>query len=222
MGEVEKSGVPTVTFANRNFAKEFAVYSETWGIPGLPHAIVTNYQFSLASEGEICGLMDSLGIDPLIDGLTRPPSNGNGYLSDTISLAKVLLNQDLPECETFEGADRLVAWEAMNAAFLERQWSDGLPLIAPTPEKVERMVAGSRRAADDVIGILEPGFGIATVQKIAINAVMAGCKPDQLPVLIAAVQAMTDPAYKLRQICTSTTAFTPLMWVNGPIRDRIG
>jgi len=222
MGEVEKSGVPTITFANRNFVREFAVFSETWGTPGLPHAVVTDYQFSLADDRKIQQLMESLGIDVLVDGLTRTPTNGAGYLTDTISLAKVLLNQEVPEVETFEAADRLEAWEKMNATFVERQWSDGLPLIAPTPEKVEQMLAVTRRSADDVVGVLEPGFGIATVQKIAINGVMAGCKPDQLPVLIAAVEAMTEPAYKLRQICTSTTAFTPLLWVNGPIRSRIG
>ena len=106
MGEVEKSGVPTVTFANRNFVKEFAVYSETWGTPGLPHAIVTDYQFSLASESEIHHLMDALGIDALIDGLTRTPTNGTVYQTDTVSLAQVLLGQDVPEVETFEAADR--------------------------------------------------------------------------------------------------------------------
>src|SRR5437588_12960572 len=99
MGEVEKSGVPTVTFANRNFAKEFAVYSETWGTPGLPHVIVTDYQFSLANEGEIYHLMDSLGVDAVIDGPTQLPTNGNGYPSDTVSLPHVLLNQAVSERE---------------------------------------------------------------------------------------------------------------------------
>src|SRR5262245_27278000 len=114
MGEVEKSGVPTITFANRNFVREFAVFSETWGTPGLPHAVVTDCQFSLADDSKIQQLMESLGIDVLVDGLTRTPRNGAGYLTDTISLAKVLLNQEVPEVETFEAADRLEAWEKMN------------------------------------------------------------------------------------------------------------
>src|SRR5207237_9434297 len=99
--------------------------------------------------------------------------------------------------EVFEGPALLAAGDQMNATFLQRGWGDGFPLVAPTPGAVERMLTGTRRSPADVIAVLEPCYGIATVEKIAANCVMAGCKPEHLPVLIAAVEAISDPDYYL-------------------------
>ena len=108
-------------------------------------------------------------------------------------------------------------------AYLEaREWGDGLPVVPPTPERVEGMVAGSGRPADDVIAEVDPRKGVATVEKIAVNAVMAGCRPDYMPVLIAAVEAVTDPAFNLHGIQCTTNPVGPLLVVNGPIRHAIG
>lgn len=79
------------------------------------------------------------------------------------------------------------------------------------------MLTGTRRSAKDVVAVLEPCFGIATVEKIAVNCVMAGCKPEHLPVLIAAVEAISDPNYYLRHVAMSTSPYTPMLVVNGPI-----
>ena len=141
---------------------------------------------------------------------------------ETISLATSLSGLEVPEVEVFEGADLLEAWKKMNATFLERGWGDGFPLAPATPGDVSSMLAGTRRSPDEVVAVLEPSFGMATVEKIAINAVMAGCKPEQLPVLIAAVEAISDPQYDLRHVASSTGAYTPCLVVNGPIAKRIG
>ncbi|MEE9198164.1 MAG: hypothetical protein V3U26_00040, partial [Dehalococcoidia bacterium] len=122
----------------------------------------------------------------------------------------------------FEGADLLEAMEAMNRRFLEWKWSDGLPLIPPTPERVEGMLRGTAKAPQDVITRLEPGFGIATVEKIAVNTVMAGCRPEHLPVVIAAVQCLSEPQMYLRNKAMSTGPHAPFILVNGPIAGELG
>jgi hypothetical protein len=105
--------------------------------------------------------------------------------------------------------------------FFERKWSDGFPLIAPTPEAVARMVAGSGRAAGAVIGVVPPRRGVATVEQIAVNAVIAGCRPQHMPVLIAAVDAMLDPAFNLASVQATTHPVAPLLIVHGPIAGEL-
>ncbi|MEX0783390.1 MAG: TlpA family protein disulfide reductase [Dehalococcoidia bacterium] len=100
--------------------------------------------------------------------------------------------------------------------------TDGLPVIPPTPERVMRMLGGTRRDAQEVIGIVPPNLAPVTVEKIAINAVMAGCKPDYMPVVIAAVEAICEEQFNMHGVLATTHFPTPVIIVNGPIRDRIG
>src|SRR5687768_12830863 len=100
--------------------------------------------------------------------------------------------------------------------------TDGLPVIPPTRERVEQMLGGTRRDRAEVLGEMPPNYGRLTVEKAAINAVMAGCRPDYLPVVIAAGEAACDPAFNLHGVATSTHFSAPLIVVHGPIRTRIG
>lgn len=110
------------------------------------------------------------------------------------------------------------AFERVNDYFYERGWTDGLPIVPPTDERVEAMLAGmSWRKPDEVIGIIPPRMGDGTLRQIAVNAVMAGCKPEYLPVVVAIIDAVSDPAYGLSHRQTSTHAGAPLTIVNGPI-----
>jgi hypothetical protein len=111
---------------------------------------------------------------------------------------------------------------AFNDWALGQNWGDGLPLIAPTELRVEEMVAGAGRAAENLVAVIQPRGGGATVEKIAINAVMAGCRPSYMPVLIAAVEALVDPVVNHAGIQCTTNPGGPMVIVNGPIRDRIG
>lgn len=99
--------------------------------------------------------------------------------------------------------------------FHERGWTDGLPIVPPAPARVQEMLNSVRRDPQDVIACIPPRQGRATVEKIAINAVMAGCLPSYLPVLIAAVQAMTEDKFGLQSIQSSTHSIAPLLIVNG-------
>ena len=99
--------------------------------------------------------------------------------------------------------------------------TDGLPVVPPSRARVERMLGGTLRDRRELVGEVAPNYGRATVEKVAINAVMAGCRPEYLPVVLAAVQAVSDPAFNLHGVSTSTHFSAPLIVVHGPIRERI-
>jgi hypothetical protein len=99
--------------------------------------------------------------------------------------------------------------------------TDGLPVVPPSRARVERMLSASRRARDDLVGEVAPNYGRATVEKIAINAVMAGCRAEYFPVVLAAVEAACDVSFNLHGVSTSTHFSSPLIVVHGPIRTRI-
>lgn len=111
--------------------------------------------------------------------------------------------------------------EAVNDYLYGRGQTDGLPVYPPTPERVERMLTGTARAADEVVAELPVQMAEATVEKIAINAVMAGCLPEYLPVVIAAVEAVADIRFNPYTIQATTNPATPLLIVNGPIRHTL-
>ncbi len=100
--------------------------------------------------------------------------------------------------------------------------TDGLPVVIPTPERVSRMVLASGQDADMVLGTMGPGHGIATMEKVAIAAVMAGCLPDYMPIVVAAVKAVIDPVFDLTEMQATTHCTAPLIIVNGPARISCG
>jgi hypothetical protein len=104
----------------------------------------------------------------------------------------------------------------------DQGFSDGLPLVPPTPERVIRMLSGTRRDPQEVVAVMPPNMGDATVEKIAINAVMAGCKPEYLPVILTAVEAVCTDEYNIHGVMATTMGASPLMVINGPIRHRLG
>ena len=119
----------------------------------------------------------------------------------------------------FEAPDDL---EAINRLYRERRWSDGLPVIPPTIERVERMLRHTRRARDEVVARIAPGFGVATVERIAINAVLAGCDPEALPALVAATEAVAAPEFNLQAMQATTNPVAVWVIVNGPAAKSLG
>jgi hypothetical protein len=107
-------------------------------------------------------------------------------------------------------------------AFIARGWSDGLPVIPPTEERVEAMLAYSDRDRHEILGVLPPRRGEATVELVAINAVLAGCEPRYMPVLLAAVRGITQPEFNLSGVNATTHPCAVLILVNGPIGREIG
>lgn len=107
-------------------------------------------------------------------------------------------------------------------ALFERGWSDGLPVVPPTEVRVLRMLGGTSRDPQEVIGKIPSDLADCTVEKVAINAVMAGCKPEYLPVVLAAVEAVLEEPFSMHGVLATTMYVGPVVIVNGPIRRSIG
>jgi hypothetical protein len=151
-----------------------------------------------------------------------------GWIDDTLKQraieqgqgARVPLAADFPRqrVEVIRGPD---AGARLQELFLRRGWSDGLPVIPPTVARVREALAFTDRAPTDVLGEVEPLKGLATVEKVAANAVMAGCRPEYLPVVLAAVECVLDPAFNMRGVQTTDENVTPLLFVNGPVAREL-
>jgi hypothetical protein len=107
-------------------------------------------------------------------------------------------------------------------AMFDRGWTDGLPLIPPTEKRVLAMLAGTKRDPEEIVAAIPPDLVPCTVEKVAINAVMAGCKPEYLPVVLAAVEAACTDAFNMHGLLATTMPTGPVIVVNGPIRQAIG
>lgn len=99
--------------------------------------------------------------------------------------------------------------------------TDGLPVVPPTPERVLRMLGGTPRDPHQVVAVVPPNMGEATVEKVAINAVMAGCRPEYLPVVLAALEAVCTDAFNVHGVMSTTMGASPVLVVNGPVRERL-
>ncbi len=211
MMQLEKRGIPAVAITASGFARDARRSAQNFGLPGVSLAIVP-VPFTNQPPESIRTMIDSV-IEEVIAGLTQP--------MDISSPIREIVMIDDPLLE-FEGDDLLHAHDRMNQQFLEFGWSDGLPLVAPTPERVDWMLRGTKAMRGEVVTLLEPGFGSATVRDIAVNAVMAGCQPAHLPLIIAAVECIAEPKIMLRMNAMSTGPHSPLILVNGPIAREVG
>jgi nucleotide-binding universal stress UspA family protein len=111
--------------------------------------------------------------------------------------------------------------DAIEVAY-DRGWSDGLPVVPPTPLRVARMLSGTPRDPGEVIGLIPPNLSECTVEKAAVNAVMAGCLPEYFPVVLAAIETALEPAFSMHGLLATLWFSGPVVIVNGPIAKRIG
>ncbi|MFH1484439.1 MAG: hypothetical protein ABIH46_00065 [Chloroflexota bacterium] len=112
--------------------------------------------------------------------------------------------------------------DTINHMACQQGWGDGLPVVPPTIERVVRMMATVDLAPEDIVAEIFPKRGIATVEKLAANAVMAGCMPSYFPVVIAAAEAMAAPEFNLFRINCTTNSVGVMLIINGPVRHEIG
>lgn len=208
MVEVEKKGFPAVGIIAHGFEHDFELSVNVFGLDRVASVVVPSAFTNISAED----IRKEIGkhTEEIIRALTTKVSS-----SDEKS-------QEPPETIRITGEDWLETYDKMNHLFLKNGWSDGFPLVPPTLEKVRDMLSGTTRPEEEQICVLDPGGGIATVRKIAVNAVMAGCLPAHLPVIIAAVEAMSDPAFELRGLAMSTGPHTTMLIVNGPVTREIG
>jgi hypothetical protein len=141
-----------------------------------------------------------------------------------IEMGKIrpVLAGEFPDGKVEKVAIRKDAFYEINELFYKRGWTDGLPVVPPTVDRVNHMLTGADLFPEYVVAALGPMGGQATVEKIAVNAVMSGCEPASMPILIAAVEAIAKSEFDLRGVSTTTNPDIPLLIVSGPIVDQIG
>ena len=153
--------------------------------------------------------------DDLIDALTTP------LTPEETNLPPQEINEDGPVTFTYISESYPMVCEEFLQDYLSKGWSDGLPLVPPTPEHVKWMLSGTTRSPNEVIGKMKPKLGTATIEKIAINAVMAGARPEYLPVIIAALEVILDPDFDHLHVLTSAGSFSFMIVVSGPMGKEI-
>jgi hypothetical protein len=131
----------------------------------------------------------------------------------------VLVSSEPEELEIEADADISIK---LGELFIDRGWSDGLPIVPPTEEKVYAMLKASRLEGDEILGTLLPRGGLATAKKVAVCAVMAGCNPVQFPIVVAAVHAISMPAFHLFSVQSTAHPHSPVIMVNGPLGKEVG
>ena len=112
--------------------------------------------------------------------------------------------------------------EDTHEALFDRGWTDGLPVVPPTEPRVLAMLDGTTRSPDEIVATVPPDLIECTVEKIAVNAVMAGCRPEYLPVVLAAVEAVCTDTFNMHGLLATTMPHAPVLVVNGPIAENIG
>jgi hypothetical protein len=143
----------------------------------------------------------------VIEGLTRPLTpEEKSPKQQTGKTARVAFKGNIQEVNQF---------------YYRKGWTDGLPIIPPTEEAVAEMMTGTDLPPDHIVATIIPRKGKATIEKIAVNAVMAGVLPTHMPVLIATVQALDDPKTRFDTFEVSTGSWAPFLAINGPIRNEI-
>jgi len=216
MIEFEKAGVASVAIVAAGFEEDTKHAATVFNMPNLPYAVVP-HTFTSRTREQVRADVEPI-IGELIKGMTISPPPVPGQLGKAKELQRA-------QSETFRGLHTYDAWEKMNEAFMDRGWSDGFPLVAPTPEKVEAALKAVTKAPLEVLGQLAPGNALATVEKIAINCVMAGCLPEHVPVLVTAVEAMLktpQSEFPIRTIAQSTGPHFFILLINGPVVKRLG
>jgi hypothetical protein len=214
MAAFEERGLPTVSWVAVGFEEDARFSAEVFGCPDLPFAVAP-LPFTNGDPVRIAQMVDD-ALPQVIEGLTTAPTAERAR--PAFEHLTLCADAEL----AYDAADLLACFDAMNAHFVANGWSDGMPLVPPTREKVAAMVAASGRAADDVIGVFAPGMGIGTVEKIAANAVMAGAPPNAMPVILAMAECVLDDTIGLRTFAMSTGPQAPIVMVSGPIADEIG
>jgi hypothetical protein len=204
--EAEKLGIPSVVVTTTGFTNIAKAVGRAEGITGLR---VAEYPGAVGVHAEALGEknVETVLFDRIVNELTRPrPGDSEGALGTERRADEIV----------FEGT-----FDEINDYFRQQSWTDELPIVPPTRERVELFLRHTRRAPDEQIAVLPQANLAATPWNIAANAVMAGCRPEHMPVLIAAVEAIADDTYNLNNI-GSTWGVLPFLLVNGPAQQKLG
>jgi hypothetical protein len=202
---IEDVGTPAVVLVNRGFVNDARSACSGKGLPGvrvIPESVACESNVAADIESGVATAMEDI-----IGGLTRPlTAEEKAPRKESEQLSRIVFKGSLQEVNRF---------------FYQRGWSDGLPIIPPTEEAVAEMLTGTDLAPDHVVTRIIPRLGKATIERIAINAVMAGALPTYMPLLITAAHALMDTRARFDIFEVSTGSWAPFWAINGPIRNDI-
>ncbi len=208
--EAEKLGIPAVVVTTTGFTNIARAAAKAEGMASLR---IAEYPGAVGVHADelVVRNVESVLFQRIVDGLTKPAAPSSSSPRDTGIHGKTAA-----DAIVYEGS-----FEEINEYFKTREWTDELPVIPPTLEKIDAFLKHTNRAPDEPIAVLPQANLQATPVNIAANAVMAGCRPDSMPLLIAAVEAIADNTYNLNNIGTTWGAL-PFLLVNGPGAERLG
>jgi len=175
---------------------------------GYPDMRIVEYPASIAldSDEQIRERLETVVVPNIIKALTTPVK----------STAKKAKRSPGDRDIIFKGT-----FDEVQSYFSDNNWTDGLPIVPPTIEKVEELLKFTDLAPEEVIGILQPSNAACTVWKVAVNGVMSGCRPEYMPILLAIAEIISDPEFSLKD-SGATPGWEAIIMLNGPIRDELG
>ena len=196
----ERAGLPAVSIIATGFLTQGVVVAKGLGMPDLAVAEYPGVPMTAAAQ-PLPHKVSATLISQIIDGLTKTAAPAASDESAEPAARDTVFSGTLDE---------------INEHFHTRQWTDGMAIIPPTVARIEKFLRYTDRDPDEVLGTCPPDNRLATVWSVAANGVMAGCKPEYMPILLAAVECIVDPEFRL-QDAGSTPGWEPLIIVNGPI-----
>lgn len=209
--ELEKLGKPGVSLCVDNLMKQKRAHLETCGMPTARVVSIPGMDyFKAKSSRKLMDKVAAAAFEDVVDALTEPLTYQEREVKDfTYDYAP----------KTFIGKTYSEALENFLQYCADHFIGDGLPMVPPTSEAVEEMLKGTSYPRDKVIGLMEPKSGIATVEKIAVSAAMAGAKPEYLPIIIAMIETITDENFNQYHIVNE---IMPVTFLSGPIVEELG
>lgn len=199
----ERAGFPTSSLVCEGFLGQAAATAVGLGMPNLPVATIVGHPGAQTPE-EVRAHAVRVTADEVIANLLQQPEEAE------------LAPEPGPREIVFTGS-----FEEVNAHFIANEWSDGLPIVPPTPEKIAEFLSFTPRRPEESLGIVLPESRAVTIWSVAVNGVMAGCRPEYMPILVALAEAMADPMYGVEHSGNTPGAET-LIVLNGPIIKQLG
>ena len=199
----EAAGIPTSSLVCEGFIRQAAATSVGLGLPSMPVALVPGHP-GVQDDATLRKNMLEVTTGRVIENLTRGGGTGGAHAEPG------------PREIVFSGG-----FDAVNQYFIDKEWSDGLPIVPPTMAKIEQFLRYTERSPDEILGVALPDNRAATVWSVAVNGVMAGCRPEYMPILVALVEAMVDPEYGVEH-SGNTPGGETLIILNGPIIKQLG
>jgi hypothetical protein len=237
VAKVAEAGLPSVAIVANQFQRQARMIARAQGLDSCTIAVYPGT--ILVDDDETFTSNTMQHVFPFVlDGLTGLGSETSssasapaatvfaaGTVPAAATVAPAVTVAAAPDAvESEHRAEEIVyrgTFQAVQDEFIARQWSDGLPIIPPTRQRVEAFVEASGRAGSDVLGLMQPSNREATIWSIATNAVMAGCRAEYMPLLVALVEGLCDPYFRV-QDAGGTPGWEPLVIVSGPVVERLG